>query len=94
MHQVAAQLAGLLANRQVAIKKEAGVLAAVFVNVKRVQCIQPPARVAGMRPLSPFSRETIAPSIVKRVISREIPVAQAPVDRAGNTDDPNHCKPR
>jgi hypothetical protein len=50
MHQVAAQLAGLLANRQVAIKKEAGVLAAVFVNVKRVQCIQPLARVAGMRP--------------------------------------------
>jgi hypothetical protein len=94
MHQVAAQLAGLLANRQVAIKKEAGVLAAVFVNVKRVQCIQPPARVAGMKPQSPFSLETIAPSIVKRVISREIPVAQVPVDRAGNPNDPNHCKPR
>ena len=50
MHQVVALLAALLVNRQVAIKKEAGVITAVFVNVKRVQCIQPPARAVAMKP--------------------------------------------
>lgn len=89
MFQAVARNAGPLANRVAATRAVAETSVAGSASGRRALCTQLSAPVAAMKPLFPFSRARIAPSIAARVTSHKRTVLQVAAGPAGNINDPD-----